>query len=197
VVITSLLVVASLVCAVCALYARRLLHMALWLAGVSACVSLLLYGAGAREVAIIELSVGAGLVFILFVFAISLAGEARPPEAAVVSGPPAAVLLGLVVILLGELAWPHAAGASTATLAPLSLSLWSERRLDVLLQVVLIFCGALTIAGLLAPAALEAAHAAQAAGEAAPLACPPLAGPASAVADPVEDHDHALLEVRP
>jgi NADH:ubiquinone oxidoreductase subunit 6 (subunit J) len=66
---------AALICAVQAVRARRLLHAALWLAGVSAMASLLIYGLGARQAAVIELSVGAGLVFILFVFAISVCDQ--------------------------------------------------------------------------------------------------------------------------
>ena len=54
---------------------KRLLVSALWLAGASALVSLVIYLLGAPGVAVIELSVGAGLVTILFVFAINIAGE--------------------------------------------------------------------------------------------------------------------------
>src|SRR5512135_3843744 len=61
--------------AVAAIRARRLLTSAIWLAGVSALVSIVLYLYGAHEVAVIELSVGAGLVTVLFVFAISIAGD--------------------------------------------------------------------------------------------------------------------------
>jgi len=52
-----------------------LIASALWLAGVSALVSIMCYLLGAYAVAVIELSVGAGLVTVLFVFAISIAGE--------------------------------------------------------------------------------------------------------------------------
>ena len=44
-------------------------------ADVSASLAALLYALGAHEVAVIELSVGAGLVTVLFVFAINIAGE--------------------------------------------------------------------------------------------------------------------------
>ena len=69
------LVCASIICAIQAIRARRLIVSALWLAGTSAILSLIFYLVGAYLVAVIELSVGAGLVTVLFVFAISIAGE--------------------------------------------------------------------------------------------------------------------------
>lgn len=51
------------------LRAKSLLASALWLAGVSARVAALLYDLGAHEVAVVELSVGAGLVTVLLLFA--------------------------------------------------------------------------------------------------------------------------------
>jgi len=63
-----LLSLMALGCGVQAIRAKRLLAAALWLAGVSAAVATLMYSLGAYEVAVIELSVGAGLVTVLFVF---------------------------------------------------------------------------------------------------------------------------------
>ncbi len=74
-----LIVAATLVCALQAVRSRRLLMSALWLAGASALVALMMYLLGAPEVAVIELSVGAGLVTVLFVFAINIAGEEPLP----------------------------------------------------------------------------------------------------------------------
>ena len=54
--------------ALATLRARSLLLSALWLAGVSAMISTLLYTLSAHQVAVIELSVGAGLVTIFFIF---------------------------------------------------------------------------------------------------------------------------------
>ena len=65
----------ALVCAALAISAKRLLVSAIWLAGCSALVALLMYLLGAPEIAVIELSVGAGLVTVLFVFAINIAGD--------------------------------------------------------------------------------------------------------------------------
>ena len=70
-----LLLVGIVICALGAVRSRRLLVSALWLAGCSAMVAVMMYLLGAREVAVIELSVGAGLVTVLFVFAINIAGE--------------------------------------------------------------------------------------------------------------------------
>ncbi len=72
-----LLILAMIVFATQAIRAERLLHSAIWLAGVSALLAIVFYQLGAYQVAVIELSVGAGLVTVLFVFAIGMAGEGR------------------------------------------------------------------------------------------------------------------------
>src|SRR6185369_9830647 len=122
------LAAATTVCALQAVRARRLLHAALWLAGASAFTSLLLYSLEAQQAAIIELSVGAGLVFILFVFAINLAGEAGPADGSVIPLPVALCGVGLVVLLLAELAWPRLTSIVSEPVAPLSSSLWADRQ---------------------------------------------------------------------
>ena len=66
---------------------ERLLISALWLAGTSALAALMMYRLGAPEVAVIELSVGAGLVTVLFVFAINIAGEDTPSVRSLVPAP--------------------------------------------------------------------------------------------------------------
>lgn len=137
-------------CALRTVTAQRLLHAALWLAGTSALTSLLLYRLGAQQAAVIELSVGAGLVFILFIFTINLAGEAGPTQRSAVPRALALTLAGLAALLLGELAWPRVAASAAAQAGPLAASLWVDRQLDVLAQIVLIFAGAVTIVGLLA-----------------------------------------------
>ncbi len=58
-----------------AIQSKRLSHSALWLALTSGLVSLLMYLLGAPQVAVIELSVGAGVVTILLVFAINIVGD--------------------------------------------------------------------------------------------------------------------------
>src|SRR5512138_2609890 len=98
--IVHILVVAGLlVCVLQAVRAQRLLHSALWLAGTSALVALEMYLLGAPEVAVIELSVGAGLVTVLFVFAINIAGEEAMSALPIVPRPLAWVLVSMFVVL--------------------------------------------------------------------------------------------------
>lgn len=146
-----LTLIGMLVCAFMAIRAQRLLLSALWLAGCSALVAVLLYLMGAYQLAVIELSVGAGLVTVLFVFAINIAGEETPAGTAVL---PRSLSWALVVISVGLLGWlvlpgfgPQTAVAVDGTFTS---QVWGERRLDVLLQIVLIFSGVLGMLGLLA-----------------------------------------------
>jgi NADH:ubiquinone oxidoreductase subunit 6 (subunit J) len=138
------------------LRAGKLLVSALWLAGTSAFTSLLLYLLGAQTIAVVELSVGAGLVTILFVFAISVAGDETMDVRAVIPKPWA---IGLVLVTVVALAWltfaQAAVNATPAAALPagqLADTLWQERGLDVLLQIVLIFGGVMGVLGLLADA---------------------------------------------
>jgi NADH-quinone oxidoreductase subunit J len=149
-VVTIILVIASILCAIQAIRARQLIVSALWLAGTSALLSLIFYLLGATLVAVIELSVGAGLVTVLFVFAISIAGEEAVELHSVVPKALEGVLALLAAVLLGWLSLP--AGISQpATIEPsVSEMIWQVRGLDVLVQVVLIFSGVLGLLGLLA-----------------------------------------------
>ncbi len=149
--VTAITVAATVVCAIFAIRAARLLVSALWLAGTSAAVSLLMYMLGAPEVAVIELSVGAGLVTVLFVFAINIAGDEPLPARSRVPRPLAwVVTLGSLALLavftlprVGiTLPQPDAQRFATA--------LWDDRAADVLLQVALMFTGVLGVIGLLA-----------------------------------------------
>ncbi len=146
-----LIVAASLVCALQAIRSPRLLLSALWLAGTSALVALLLYLLGAPEVAVVELSVGAGLVTVLFVFAINIAGDEPVGARALVPRPLAWAALLVAGALLAWFVVPGArevVGAADGS--RFSNVLWESRALDVLLQVVLIFAGVLGVLGLLA-----------------------------------------------
>jgi len=149
--LTLVLIVSTLLCALLAIRTQQLLHAALWLAGASALTSLVMYSLGLPQAAVIELSVGAGLVFILFVFAISLAPTAARAANALVPAPLAITGVGLVLLLFGELAWPHLASQPAVSVATLGAVLWEDRQLDLLVLIALIFAGALTVAGLLAP----------------------------------------------
>jgi len=148
-----LLVICIAACAFQAIRVKRLIQAAIWLAAASALTSMLLYLLAAPQAAVIELSVGAGLVFILFVFAINLSPGEAPSDRSVVPVALAVTMTGCLLVLLGELVWPLLAGPAAAAVAGTALSsvLWHDRQLDVLVQVALIFVGALTVAGLLAP----------------------------------------------
>jgi|YNPBryBLVA2012_1023415.scaffolds.fasta_scaffold07883_4 NADH:ubiquinone oxidoreductase subunit 6 (subunit J) len=145
-----ILVVTALGCAVQAIRTPRLLHAALWLAGASALVSLILYGLGAHEVAAIELSVGAGLVTVLFVFAINIAGDEGPGGRIVVPRWLAwgAVILAGALLLITVLPLPGNAPSPEQT-ATFAAALWEDRGLDVLVQIALIFAGGLAVLGLI------------------------------------------------
>lgn len=137
-------------CALQAVRARRLIGSALWLAGASACLAILLYRLGAHEVAVIELSVGAGLVTVMFVYAISMAGEDAIGAPSVVSKPLAGMLAGLGTVLLGLMLSGGLPARSAQVEAGFAATLWQARALDVLLLLVLVFAGVLGVAGLLA-----------------------------------------------
>lgn len=145
-----LIVAVTLVCAVQALCARRLLVSALWLAGTSALVALMIYILGAPQVAVVELSVGAGLVTILFVFAINIAGEENESPRNLIPKPLAWLLVVLSVILLAWFTIPRVFPAiPVPSVMPFTQMLWDQRGLDMLLQVALIFTGVLGVVGLL------------------------------------------------
>jgi uncharacterized MnhB-related membrane protein len=143
--------IAVLVCAWQAVSSQRLLHSALWLACTSALTALLIYLLGAPEVAVIELSVGAGLVTVLFVFAINIAGEESLPVVPIIPRPLAWLLVVLVVALL---AWLNRdVLVMRFGITPgvgFNNALWNNRQLDVYLQITLIFSGVLAVLGLLA-----------------------------------------------
>ena len=143
--------VGSVVCAIQAIRVHRLLISALWLAGCSALVALLMYLLGSPEIAVIELSVGAGLVTVLFVFAINIAGEEIVPVRSLVPRPLSWLLVAASVALLS---WMTLPGFLSAQISEPKIGfaqvLWQDRWLDLLLQIVLIFAGVLGVIGLLA-----------------------------------------------
>ena len=148
-----LVVVALLVCAFMAIRTGRLLSSALWLAGASALTSLIMYMLGAAEVAVIELSVGAGLVTILFVFAINIAGDEAIDVKALLPWPLALVLVVAAAGLLIFMALPGmGVNLSQPQLTGFVRTFWEDRSLDALLQIILIFSGTLGMLGLLAEA---------------------------------------------
>jgi NADH:ubiquinone oxidoreductase subunit 6 (subunit J) len=148
------LVILATVFSIGAIRAGRLLTSALWLAGVSALVSIVFFLYGARQVAVIELSVGAGLVTVLFVFAISIAGDDIISTRPVLPWPFFIGICLLFVFLLGWYILPASVNPFGTSVAEGSMNdmLWHQRGLDVLVQVVLIFSGVLGLLGLLAEA---------------------------------------------
>jgi len=153
-----LIVAAMLVCAFQAVRAPRLLIAALWLAGASALTALMMYRLGAPEVAVIELSVGAGLVTVLFVFAINIAGEEPPVTLRSLVPAPLAWVAALCAVGLGvAMALPNLRAESALVQSErFATVLWERRSLDVLLQVVLIGGGVLAVLGLLAEGRADA-----------------------------------------
>ena len=150
-VIQTLVLSGMLICALQAIRAPRLLVSALWLAGCSALLALAIALLGAPEVGVVELSVGAGLVTIIFVFAINIAGEETAVAGALVPRPLAWVLMGLFLFLLIWLTVPRlVVPALDREALPFLRAVWEERSLDTILQVVLIFSAVLGSIGLLA-----------------------------------------------
>ena len=149
-----LLLVLMLLSAVQAVHATRLLVATIWLAVLSALLATLLYLLGAWEIAVIELSVGAGLVTVLMVFVITMVGDVPTTSRLAQSG----LLVGVMLAILGLLVLiAPSLGIDRPTLASapadFATTLWAWRGLDVLAQIVLLFAGVLGILGLLSPVA--------------------------------------------
>lgn len=144
-----LLVAAIIFCAYQMMRAERLLIATLWLALCSALVSVLLYKLGAPEVAVIELSVGAGLVTILFVYAFSIIGEMTIDERGIVPRPLVWTLILVTCLTLGWFTIPHLETRAAVSEPSFASMLWQQRGLDVIVQIILIFSGVLGLIGLL------------------------------------------------
>ncbi len=138
----------AVVCGVQAIRTHRLIMASVWLAAVSACAAGMLYAVGAHEVAVIELSVGVGLVTVLLVFAITMVGGSTTPAQSVVPASLAWVLVIASLAILGGALLPLP-GPTAGVILPLAQALWQDRGLDVLVQAVLIFAGVLGVLGLL------------------------------------------------
>ncbi len=145
-----IILIGILVCAFQAIRSRRLLVAAIWLAGTSALVALMMYLLGAYQIAVIELSVGAGLVTVLFVFAINIAGEEPIPALSIIPKPIAWVL---VIIAAGLLCWQllpvFNIQISSWPNSGFQEMIWSNRKFDLYLQTLFIFAGVISMMGLL------------------------------------------------
>jgi len=148
-IVYGILAVGMVVGAFQAIRAPRLITAALWLAAVSMQLAVVLFLLGAPDVAVIELSVGAGLVTVLFVFAISVAGELTEDLPTIVPRPLAASLILFVIIFLTLFLLPTLAPAPILAEADFATVMWQQRAVDVWLQIALIFAGVLGMLGLL------------------------------------------------
>ena len=150
------LTVMMLLCALMAFRARQLIVSALWLAGCSAILSILMYVLGAYVVAVIELSVGAGLVTVLFVFAISIAGDETIEIKSVIPRPIALTISLISIVLLGFMTVSSLSTLPVTTEPSFSDMLWQQRGLDMLVQSGLLFAAVIGMLGLLSEAKVPA-----------------------------------------
>lgn len=132
-----------------AIVSKRILAATIYLACISALVSCVLYMLGVSQVAVMELSVGAGLVTVLLVYAVSVVGDDAMDSPSVVPKPVAFGLIGLIAVLLGWMVYPAVSVYYGSGSLSLAVALWQSRVLDVWIQIVLIFSGVLGVLGLL------------------------------------------------
>lgn len=143
------LLLGMVVCAALAVQARPLVA-ALWLACCSALLSVALYLLNAPALAVVELSVGAGLITVLLAFAISMAEDDtqyRPVLPRWLSVLLVLAAAGGIVWLL----WPGLAGYQMTGGMDASFfeQVWYSRQADLLLQIVIIFAGVVGVLNLL------------------------------------------------
>jgi NADH:ubiquinone oxidoreductase subunit 6 (subunit J) len=137
------------ICAIFAVRAKQMLTSVLWLIGTSAVLSVLFYFMGACHLAVIELSVGAGLIAVLFVFAISVASDKPITLSSLLPRPLAWVFVSLAVVFTAWRILPVEGPAVPVTGCAELTVLWQARSLDTILQVFLIFAGVIGLLGLL------------------------------------------------
>ena len=148
--------IAIVVCGLQAIWSIRLLNATLWLMAVSALVATLLYALGAWQLAVIELSVGAGLVTVLMVFAITMVGDEQwtaKSGSVVLSGVIILCFLMLIILTL-----PPQTNASPTNTSVLSTILWKDRGLDIIAQIALMFAGVLGVLGILSLKRAKSKH---------------------------------------
>lgn len=157
----GLFLLGAIVCAYRAIVTTRILSATIYLACISALISAVLYLMGAAQVAVMELSVGAGLVTVLLVYAVSVVGDDAHDPASVIPKPLAFVLVAGVTLLLAAMVFPAVTTKIDTSVLALSIALWQERVLDVWIQIALIFSGVMGVLGLLSektPGRLEEIH---------------------------------------
>lgn len=136
-------------CAYRAMISKHLLPSTLYLAGVSALATVTLFMLGAHEVAVIELSVGAGLVTVLLVYVLSVVGEDVFDPTSIIPKPLAFLLVAGIGGLVIWMAYPLTIRPNTYGEVLLAEVLWKQRALDVWVQIALIFSGVMGVLGLL------------------------------------------------
>lgn len=145
-----IILIGILFCAFQAVRNKRLLVSAMWLAGTSALVSIMMYLLGAYQIAVIELSVGAGLVTVLFMFAINIAGDEPIPDLSFIPKFVARLFVLIAIVIIGWQILP-------LLNLPINLSqdvgfqvvVWEARKVDLYLQVVMVFAGVISMLRLL------------------------------------------------
>lgn len=157
-----LLLLGAIFCAYRATVSKRILSSTLYLACISALTSVVIYMLGATQVAVMELSVGAGLVTVLMVYALSVVGDDALDPTSLIPKPLALGLVAAVTILLGWMVFPAIQAVAVTGDIDLASVLWQSRVLDVWIQIVLIFSGVMGVLGLLSertPISGEEVHA--------------------------------------
>lgn len=145
----TIFLVGVIFCAYRAIASKRILSATLYLAGVSALISAVIYKLGAAQVAVIELSVGAGLVTVLLVYALNVVGDDALDPSSIISKPLALSFVILLVAMLGWMVYESWIALPSMGAIVLADVLWQQRVLDVWVQIALIFSGVMGVLGLL------------------------------------------------
>lgn len=145
------IIIGICICGFQVIQAKNLTHSALWLAFTSALVSWLIYLLGAQILAVIELSVGAGVVTILLVFAINIVGNEQEVKKPFIPQSVALFIIISAMIMIAGLLLPMDNPLNQLAKDPngLSLALWENRFLDTILQIILIFTCVLGVLSLM------------------------------------------------
>jgi NADH-quinone oxidoreductase subunit J len=116
----------TLLLAAAALLARELVHTIMWVAGFFVALAAVYFLLEATFLGVLQLGVYAGAVTILLLFGVMVTRkQIFRREASTGIGPSAVALAGLIVIVLGALAWALASGSAGGSLtgyAPALLS---------------------------------------------------------------------------
>lgn len=136
-------------CAISAIHTTRLLSAVLSLAGLSVLLSLLFFWMDAPVIAVVELSVGAGLVTVLLALSISLTGDTHIGHTPGLPRWLALLLSAMLTLALGGGMLGIPPVTEPANDVTVSRVFWEQRSADVLLQSALIFVALLTVTAVL------------------------------------------------